>query len=225
MSQNFFITGTDTDVGKTWTTIALMRYFQQQGESVLGMKPVAAGCQLVEGELRNDDALLMQQHASVVVPYSLMNPYRFELAVSPHIAANKVGARVDLEEMIKCYQQLDNQADKVLVEGAGGWFAPLTDDLSIEDLALALQLPVILVVAIRLGCINHARLTHQAIIHSGLRCAGWVGVSIDKDMSYAAENIETIKQSISAPLLGVLPYQQHADFNKLASYFQFDEKK
>ena len=224
MSQNFFITGTDTDVGKTWVTIALMRYFQQQGETVLGMKPVAAGCQLMEGELRNDDALLMQKYASMTVPYPLMNPYRFELAVSPHIAAHQTDVIVEIKQIINAYQQLAKLSDKVLVEGAGGWFAPLTDNLTIEDLALALKLPVILVVAIRLGCINHARLTHQAIINSGLSCTGWIAVSLDKEMSYANENIKTIEQSLSAPLLGVLPYQQQANFDELARCFAGENK-
>lgn len=207
MSQTFFITGTDTGVGKTWVSVALMRYFIAQGKTVVGMKPVAAGCELVDGQLKNEDALLLQQHASIPLAYEEINPYAYEMPVSPHLAG--VDDPVQLDCLLHAYERLKAKADVVIVEGAGGWFAPLNDNDDIADLAKQLQIPVIMVVAIKLGCINHARLTFQAIQAAGCQCAGWLAVCIDPAMSKQAENIEAIKTRLSVPLLGVLPYQEN----------------
>lgn len=214
MERGYFITGTDTDVGKTWATIALMRYFKQQGKTVVGMKPVAAGCTFQDGQLKNADALLIQENASVNMDYDLINPYAYALPVSPHIA----GAHnpVNLAVIAERFNALKTEAEIVVVEGAGGWYAPLNDREDISDLARALALPIILVVAIRLGCINHAKLTYQAIQYSGLPCAGWIAVCVDPALLYLDENIQTIKAALSAPLLGVLPYMDSADFDLLA---------
>ena len=220
MSQSYFITGTDTNVGKTWATIALMRYFKKQGKIVIGMKPVAAGCELVASDNAgtatwcNEDALLIQANASVHVPYDLINPYAYELPVSPHIAG--VNNPVEFGKIIECYDALKPSADVVIVEGAGGWYAPLNAHQDISDLAKALDLPVILVVGVKLGCINHSKLTYQAIQQSGLSCAGWIAVCVDGDMLNKDENIQTINAAISAPLLGVLPHSPTADFDLLA---------
>ncbi len=220
MSQSYFITGTDTNVGKTWATIALMRYFKKHGKIVKGMKPVAAGCELVASNNAgaatwcNEDALLIQTNASVHVPYDLINPYAYELPVSPHIAG--VNNPVEFGKIIQCYDALKPSADVVIIEGAGGWYAPLNAHQDISDLAKALDLPVILVVGVKLGCINHSKLTYQAIQQSGLSCAGWIAVCVDGDMLNMDENIQTIKALISAPLLGVLPHLPTADFDLLA---------
>jgi len=214
MQQGYFITGTDTDAGKTWATLALMRYFRNQGKSVVGMKPVASGCVIQDGQLKNADALLMQQNASVELDYALVNPYAYDLPVSPHIAG--INNPVVLDEVVSRFNQLKELADIVLVEGAGGWYAPINDQESIADLAQALTLPVIIVVGIKLGCINHAKLTYQAIQHLGIPCAGWIASCVDVDMLKRDENIETIAAALNVPLLGVLPYQEQADFDVLA---------
>ena len=215
MERGYFITGTDTDVGKTWATIALMRYFKQQGKTVVGMKPVAAGCTFQGGQLKNADALLIQENASVKPAYDLINPYAYALPVSPHIAG--IDNPVKLAMVVERFNTLKALAEIVVVEGAGGWYAPLNDHEDISDLAKALALPVILVVAIRLGCINHAKLTYQAIQHSGMPCAGWIAVCTDPALLYRDENIQTIKTALPAPLLGVLPFLDSADFDLLAS--------
>jgi len=214
MEKGYFITGTDTNVGKTWATIALMRYFKGQGKTVAGMKPVAAGCLMVDGRLKNEDALLIQENASWQIDYDLINPYAYELPVSPHIAG--VDNPVRLDVLAAPFELLKTLADIVIVEGAGGWYAPLNERESISDLAKALALPVIMVVAIRLGCINHARLTYQAVKQSGVKCAGWIAVCTDPDLLSRDENIQAIKTAVDAPLLAVLPYMDDADFNFLA---------
>jgi len=214
MEKAYFITGTDTDVGKTYATLALMHTIKQQGKTVIGMKPVAAGCELQDGQLKNDDALLLQAHSSIPVAYELINPYAYLQAVSPHIAG--IHNPVNVDRVGDAFHTLQSLADMVLVEGAGGWYAPINDGQAVSDLAQILALPVIMVVAIRLGCINHARLTYQAIHASGLPCAGWLANCTDPDMLNRAENIATITRLLDAPLLGALPYQEPADFDFLA---------
>ena len=215
MSKSFFITGTDTDAGKTWATIALIHYFKNKGLSVVGMKPVAAGCVWQDGQLKNEDALLMQKNASCALEYKEINPYAFEMPVSPHIAARENPVKLDV--IAKAFCDLEDKADVILVEGAGGWLAPLNKEDDIADLAKALQIPVIMVVAIRLGCINHARLTFNAMQIAGVKCAGWIAVCIDPEMQKQDENIEMIRSKISAPFLGILPYIKEMDFELLAA--------
>lgn len=166
-----------------------------------------------DGQLKNEDALLIQENASVKIDYDLINPYAYHLPVSPHIAG--INNPVKLASIVERFNTLKELADIVLVEGAGGWYAPLNDSEDISDLAKSLALPVIIVVAIRLGCINHAKLTWQAIQHSGIPCAGWIAVCVDPDMLTPDENIQTIKTALDAPLLGVLPYLASADFDLL----------
>ncbi|POZ52475.1 dethiobiotin synthase [Methylovulum psychrotolerans] len=214
MNNGYFITGTDTDVGKTWATVTLMHYFRQQGRTVAAMKPVASGCVWQDGQWQNADALLLQHHASSPLPYPLINPYAYEEPVSPHLAG--VANPAQMETIISRFQTLQSHADRVLVEGAGGWYAPINAEHDISDLAFVLGLPVILVVAIRLGCINHAKLSHQAITLSGLPCAGWLAVCNDATMRQREANIATLAAALPSPLLGVLPYQATADFVGLA---------
>lgn len=221
MEQGYFITGTDTNAGKTWATVALMRYFRQQGKTVAGMKPVASGCALLgaawerpDGRLKNEDALLIQENASARIAYNLINPYAYELPVSPHIAG--IGNPVKPAIVLERFNTLKTLAEIVLVEGVGGWHAPLNDREDVSDLAKLLALPVIIVVAIRLGCINHAKLTYQAVQHAGLPCAGWIAACVDPGMLKPEENIHTIKTALNTPLLGVFPYLDTADFDLLA---------
>jgi dethiobiotin synthetase len=213
MEQGYFITGTDTNAGKTWATIALMRYFIQQGKTVAGMKPVASGCSIQDGRLKNADALLIQENASLQTDYGLINPYAYELPVSPHIAG--INNPVNLATIVEKFNVLKESAEIVLVEGAGGWYSPLNDCEDNSDLAKSLALPVIIVVAIRLGCINHAKLTWQAIQHSGRPCAGWIAVCLDPAMPKPDENIQAIKTALNVPLLCVLPYLANNGFDFL----------
>ncbi|WP_305908504.1 dethiobiotin synthase [Methylomarinum sp. Ch1-1] len=216
--QGFFITGTDTGVGKTWATVAMMKRLIRQGRRVAGMKPVAAGCEWLQGQWKNEDALLIQRHASVDLPYHQVNPYAYRLPVSPHLASN--GAEIDIVLLHKVFTDMKQKADIVLVEGAGGWLSPLSHELDNAGLAKQLGLPVILVVAVRLGCINHGLLSWRAIQASGLDCVGWIAMCIDAEMAFADENIDFLRQRIEAPLLGVLPHDEQADFEQLSYSLQ-----
>ncbi|KAF3977618.1 MAG: dethiobiotin synthase [Methylococcales symbiont of Iophon sp. n. MRB-2018] len=214
-SKAYFITGTDTNVGKTWASLALMYYFKQQGYSVAGMKPVATGCQWDGRQFKNKDALLLQENASIHLQYKEINTYAFEMSVAPHLA-NKEN-EIQLKLIVDSFGKLQAKVDRVIVEGAGGWLVPLSEHYDMSDLVIALDIPVILVVAIKLGCINHARLTLRQIQADGIECAGWIAMCLDSDMQLMAENIESISNRTSAPLLGVLPFTEKLDVNYLAS--------
>lgn len=220
MQHGFFITGTDTNVGKTWATMTLMRYFQSQGKTVVCMKPVASGCEWINGKLCNEDALLLQSHASIFVDYDLINPFAYQLPVSPHLADEN--HPVELAKIKANFELLQKKADVVLVEGIGGWLVPLNnqgDD--VQALAKYLNLPVIMIVAIRLGCISQARLTYQAIANSGLKCTGWLAVCVDSQMQKRDDNINTLKSMIDSPLLGTIAYSECADFDAFAKTIDF----
>lgn len=203
--SGYFITGTDTGVGKTVVTLGLMQALQDRDNTVLGMKPVAAGCEQTSAGLRNDDALRLQQQASLELDYAQVNPYAFAPAIAPHIAAEQTGVRVDVDNIYNKYIQLCGVSDCVLVEGAGGWQVPLNEDETMADLALRLNLDVVMVVGIRLGCLNHALLTAAAITASGCTLAGWVANQLPPPPDCTQENINYLKSVISVPLLGVLP--------------------
>jgi dethiobiotin synthetase len=218
--QAFFITGTDTGVGKTWASVALMQYFKNNGKSVIGMKPVASGCEFLNGTLVNSDALLLQANASEKLPYELVNPYAFEIPVSPHIAGKDNPA--DLVKIAETYKALENRADVLIVEGAGGWFSPLNDVQKNSDLAMLLGIPVIMVVGIRLGCINHALLTAQAMASSKVNVSGWIANCLSSSDDFNQEIIETLKKQLYLPLLGIFPYLPSPDFDRLATALSFD---
>ena len=202
----YFITGTDTGVGKTVVTLGLMQYLQQQGVTVAAMKPVAAGCEQTAAVLRNDDAVQLMQQSSISLDYDQVNPYAFEPAIAPHIAASQCGVRIEPERILRTYSELTDLVDCVLVEGAGGWLVPLNDSATMADLAVQLGLNTILVVGIRLGCLNHALLSAAAIQSSGLKFAGWVANCLPSTRAGAVdENINSLKSRISAPLLGIVP--------------------
>lgn len=220
MEKGYFITGTDTNVGKTWSTVALMRYFKRQGKSVVGMKPVASGCFIQHGKLRNLDALLIQENASVAVSYDVVNPYAYQLPISPHIAGME--NPVELANVLAKFGNLQTLADIVLVEGVGGWYAPINYHQDVSDLAAALGLPIVLIVAIKLGCINHAKLTYQAIQQSGLCCAGWIAVCTEPQLPCLEHNIQSVTAVIDAPLWGVLPYVEFVDFDALSRQLKFN---
>jgi len=206
MKCAYFVTGTDTNVGKTWATLALLNHFKQQNLSVLGMKPVASGCVKVGDEWKNDDALAIQQNGSFEVDYKIINPFAYELPISPHLAGKENPTNFDV--ILKNFQILQNLADVVIVEGAGGFFVPLNENETIADLAKKLDLPIILVVSIKLGCINHALLTAQAIENAKLNLAGWLAVCNDMNFDCVDLTLESVKKRLKAPLLGVFAHNQ-----------------
>jgi len=199
--RGVFVTGTDTGVGKTCISVGLMRALQAHGYKVTGMKPVASGCSTTVSGLVNDDALSLQACASVHVPYADVNPYAFEPAVAPHLAAESTGVEIQIPPVEAAFRALSGMSDYVVVEGVGGWLVPVNAQQSMQDVARALGLPVVLVVAIRLGCLNHALLTAQAIHAAGLPLAGWVANRIDPECARQDENIATLCQRLPAPLL------------------------
>lgn len=202
--NSVFVTGTDTEVGKTRISVALIELLQRQGKRVAAMKPIASGSELTIEGLRNDDAVQLRQQADVELPYELMNPYAFAPAIAPHIAAEQVGKVMDIELIKHNFELIRLQSDVVVVEGAGGWLVPINAKATMADLAISLNLPVILVVGIGLGCINHTLLTVKAIESTGLKLQGWVANNL-KYNSEAFEIIETLTQRVSAPCLGHVP--------------------
>ncbi|KGK41151.1 dethiobiotin synthase [Nitrincola sp. A-D6] len=210
LKQAYFITGTDTDVGKTLVTTALLYQAGQRQLQTIGLKPLAAGCEQTPEGLRNADALLLQQYASVALSYDQINPVALEAAVAPHIAA--AGRQLSADRLASyCRGALMQKADLVLVEGAGGWRVPLNPRENLSSLAQLLELPVILVVGMKLGCLNHALLTLEAIARDGMQLAGWVACQTDAEMLCLNENIATLQQRIRAPLLGVIPWLEQPD--------------
>lgn len=201
-----FVTGTDTGVGKTRIATALCLAYVAAGKRVTGMKPVASGCSSTPDGLRNDDALALLGAMNVRAGYGDVNPYAFEPAIAPHIAAKEAGRSIDFEVLERSYERLSLQSEVTIVEGAGGWLAPLDDARSFADLATRWRLDVVLVVGLRLGCLNHALLTVESIHRHGLRLAGWVGNSVDPDFSRRDANVQTLSCRIESPCLGVFPY-------------------
>lgn len=214
MTKGFFITGTDTGIGKTFFSVQLIHALKAQGMNVAAMKPVASGAHygpgadgaiVQDGELHNDDALALIKACDRDLPYELVNPYVFEPPVAPHIAAAEVQTEISIKYIRQAYKTLASQSDVMVVEGVGGWQVPLSDTKTIADLARKLKLPVIMVVGMRLGCINHALLTAEAIQASGNVLLGWVANFIEPEMSRQAENLQTLQVRLSAPCLAKLP--------------------
>ena len=206
--MNYFVTGTDTHVGKTLISCALLHGFAAQGKRVVGMKPIAAGC---NNDGQNEDVLQLRAASNVRVSYELTNPYFFLPGIAPHLAAQQAGIQIQLPRIIAAYQKLAAQADVVIVEGVGGLCVPLNAQQDSADMLKALGLPVILVVGIRLGCLNHALLTVEAINARDLSLAGWVANVIEENMPQWEENIGALQQRIAAPLIGIVPYLLNAD--------------
>lgn len=211
MSAAFFVTGTDTDVGKTTIAAGLLRAARLAGLSTAAVKPVASGCEAGADGLRNSDALALLAECSLPLSYAAVNPFAFAPAIAPHLAAREAGVELKVEALAVAVQAvLAQQADFTLVEGAGGWRVPLGEQATLADLPITLDLPVILVVGVRLGCINHALLTAEAIARDGLRLVGWVANVLDPQTSRLDDNLRTLTERLAAPCLGRVPRLEQA---------------
>lgn len=211
MKNTFFVTGTDTDIGKTYVSCLLLKTFSAEGFSTFAIKPIASGCHKYEnGALRNDDALALIQHASLKASYDTVNPIAFEMPIAPHIAARKSGVRLSKDQIAQyIIAAIQPAADINLIEGVGGFCVPLNSAELFSDVIVKLNIPVVLVVGIKLGCLNHALLTYQKIITNN-HLIGWVANCLEPRTLMAQENIDTLKQWIKPPCLGVIPYQGHS---------------
>lgn len=224
--QVYFITGTDTDVGKTTVTAALLQRANQQGWRCFGVKPVSAGCQQDDaGVWQSSDAQQISAAASIALHPDLLAPIRLPLPVSPHLAAQAAGVNLSVSRLAGLVRgALSTPATHVLIEGAGGWDVPINPRETLADLAKVLQFPVILVVGMRLGCLNHALLTARAIRQDGLQLAGWVANTIDPDMLLLDAQIETLQQRLNAPCLGVLPYAPDQTVEQRATLLRWPQE-
>ncbi|MGH8219155.1 MAG: dethiobiotin synthase [Steroidobacteraceae bacterium] len=198
--RGLFIAGTDTAVGKTLVAVSIARALAARGLAVAAMKPIAAGAASTPRGPRNADALALAAAASVAAPYERINPYCLRLPVSPHIAAAEEGIAIEVAVIVQRFGELADGADCVIVEGAGGWLAPIGERQTLADVARALALPVVLVIGLKLGCLNHTLLTVRAIEADGLELAGWIGNAIDPDFDRAAQNLATLERRLGSPL-------------------------
>lgn len=221
-ARGFFVTGTDTGVGKTLVACALLRAFAQRGLRVVGMKPVAAGAREINGAWINDDVEQLIAASNVAAPRDAVNPYCFAPAIAPHIAASHAKAVISIDVLQERYRRLSALADVVVVEGAGGFCVPLNDHETSADLARQLALPVVLVVGLRLGCLNHALLTAEAIRARGLTLAGWVANHIDPAMAHADANVAALQARLDAPLIVRIAYAAAPAAPALAPQFDID---
>lgn len=217
--MNYFVTGTDTGVGKTLVSCALLHGFATRGRRVAGFKPVAAG---VDADGMNDDAKALLAASTVELRYAQVNPYCLREAIAPHIAANREGTHIEFPHIVAAYAELATKADVVIVEGAGGFCVPMNETQNSADLARELNLPVIVVVGMRLGCLNHALLTADAILAHELQLAGWVANVVNADMPMLQENIEALRERLAAPLLGLVPQLSQPDVKTTAQYLELD---
>ena len=220
MRAGYYVTGTDTAVGKTVVSTALLHVLRANGGSAVGMKPVASGCVLTKDGWRNADALKLQSASAPSPDYALVNPYALPDATAPQIAATAAGIEVQLEPILVAYRSLAASADAVVVEGVGGWLAPLADGLEQAQLASALGLPLILVVSMKLGCLNHARLTERAIAADGLHLAGWVGNRAQADVDFFEDYFVLVRKMLQSPCLGLLPHDSDGSPASFASHLR-----
>jgi len=219
MTKSFFVSGTDTDAGKTLVATAILHRARAQGLSTLGLKPVASGCQQTEHGLRNADALSLQQASSIELDYEQINPLAFEPAIAPHIAAQQLGKRIQVDRLAGyCRGALFSKPDLCLIEGAGGWRVPLNEREDFSALPKVLAVPVVLVVGIKLGCINHALLTAEAIAGDGVAIVGWVANRLEKDMHGYEENVQTLTQRLRLPLIAEIPFLANPSAAAAAGY-------
>jgi dethiobiotin synthetase len=216
--RGIFVTGTDTNCGKTEVSLGLMAAWQSRGLRTLGMKPVATGCKPGPTGLQNADALRLQAQGSSRAPYGLVNPYAFEPPIAPHIAAGQSGAEIELGPIANAYRTLAAESDRMVVEGVGGWRVPLSTSRSVSDLPRALGLPVLMVVGLRLGCLNHALLTAESIRADGAHLAGWVANGIDPRMEASDANLATLAALLGSPCIGVVPWLSPPEPSELAGY-------
>ena len=212
-ARALFVSGTDTGIGKTRATLALLEAFKSRGLTVAGMKPVASGCEERKSVLTNQDALAIQSCSSGRIEYADINPYAFAPPIAPHIAAARAGITVSPAAIQDSFRKLAKTYDRIVMEGVGGWRVPLSMDYSAVDLVNSLHLPVVLVVGLRLGCINHALLSFECMV----TVAGWIANRLDPDYGETAETIQFLKQHIPAPLLGILPFQPSCNAKSLVT--------
>lgn len=218
-----YVTGTDTGIGKTFASCVLLHALRRQGGRAVGMKPVASGCELTADGLRNEDATALLAASDPRPAYADLNPYALPLPLAPELAAAEAGVSVALTPIEAAFARLRAQADTVVVEGVGGWLAPLSGTLDQADLVKALRLPVVMVVGLRLGCLNHARLTAAAIAASGATCIGWIGNEVDPQMARIDDNMALLRARLAMPCLGRLPFAPGADPAGLADCLRLQE--
>ncbi len=218
MTLRFYITGTDTGIGKTVASVALLHALRSRGLRAVGMKPVASGCERIDGAWRNEDALALQKASDPMPEYADVNPYALPSATAPELAAREAGVEIGPSPIAEAYRRLAGRADAVVVEGVGGWAAPLSAQLDQRGLVNALDLPVIMVVGLRLGCINHARLTAQAIVADGAKLMGWIGNDIDPTLPQADAYFDLVRPRLAAPCLGRLPFAANGSLSRLAAH-------
>jgi len=217
--RTFFVAGTDTDAGKTVVSAGLLEAANQRGLKTIGLKPIAAGCEATADGLRNSDALTLQAAASVQLPYEQVNPFTFEPPIAPHIAAMHEQRVLNADRVAAmCKGALMQPADFAIVEGAGGWRVPLNFRETMANIPKLLNVPVVMVVGMKLGCINHALLTAESIARDGLQLAGWVANRVDPEMDCYAENVETIANMLRAPLLAEVPHLAEPSAENVAQY-------
>lgn len=225
MTRGYFVTGTDTGVGKTLVSAALLHVLSSRGLHTAAMKPVASGCTPTPDGPRSDDALTLLRHATVQCPYAQCNPYSFVPAIAPHLAAHEARVRIEPAAICSLFDALKAGADAVVVEGVGGWSVPLNERETVADLARALQLPVILVVGLRLGCLNHALLTAEAIARDECVLAGWIANQPDPEMERVQDNISALTERIRAPHLGTIAWQAQPDVAAAARLLRIELQK
>jgi len=213
-----YVTGTDTGIGKTFSSCVLLHALRQRGLRAVGMKPVASGCDLTAEGLRNEDAVALRAASNPVPAYADLNPFALPEPLAPELAAAGAGVTLSLAPIEAAFGRLRAQADTVVVEGVGGWLAPLSAELDQSHLVHALQLPVVLVVGLRLGCINHARLSAQAIADAGATCIGWIANAVDPQMARMDDNVAMLRARLPMPYWGRLPYAPSADPALLAQH-------
>lgn len=209
--HGFYVTGTDTGIGKTRSSAALLHALRAQGLRATGMKPVASGCERIDGEWKNEDALALVEASDPRPAYADCNPFALEHPLAPELAARDAGVEVSLPPILAAHVRLAASADVVVVEGVGGWAAPLSADLMQADLVRALEIPVVLVVGLRLGCLNHALLSARAIAADGCRLIGWIANAVDPAMERVDDNIAMLSARLPAPCWGRLPFDPAAD--------------
>lgn len=222
--HSVFVTGTDTGVGKTMVSAAILEAAKAAGKRTLAMKPIASGCEVTAEGLRNEDALILQQVATEALPYDQVNPIALEPAIAPHVAAAQSGRTITASRLVGfCRGMQIRSADLLLVEGAGGWRVPLNDRETFSAVPRELNMPVVLVVPLKLGCINHALLSAEAIRSDGLMLAGWVANRPEPEtMSCEQETLDYLMGHMGAPCLGVLPWQQEGGAETLAGHLKID---
>ena len=223
LPNQFYVTGTDTGVGKSVASAALLHALRARGRRAIGMKPVASGCEWIDGGWRNEDARLLQAASDPRPDYDDVNPFALRAPVAPELALRDDGVELALTPILAAHARLAAQGDAMVVEGVGGWAAPLSAELDQLDLVRALRLPVVLVVGLRLGCINHARLSVRAIQDDGVELLGWIGNVIDPAMARIDDNFGILRQRLPIPCWGRLPYAARPDPEALSRHLQLPD--